>query len=460
MKKRTLALLLAVGMVFGTAGCGNSGAGTRNSAASNSNNEPAASTETGADAAGGDVVEVTIPSYKTGENVGAVFFEPQVERFNEAYAGKYKITLEASPEDGFKDKLKQLAQQNKLPVLVQGGDTDWITNVVIPNGMAYDLSEWLNGNTELKGRLLTDAVEYNTQADGAIYTMPLATVRPTGFFYNSAMYTPSGDISAMTMDDFLADIADQKIAFSTAENGWVASLFYTALIANEEGGLELLQNGVENKITDFNQTPIVEATKKLQTLLQNNAASNSIGAAYADAANAFMSAQAGLIANGPWMSNDFAAEASENWSNDFDGANVHASLFPGDVGIANTRAYGEWWISSSASEEEIELAKAFLEFINTPEELEAYLLAEGGDAPNIEYSAEFKAKQAETQVLADLAEDTTEDTVFAPCILDVIPSSVANTEFGKLLPSLADGSYSAEEFCQWLSDKAAEAVEE
>ena len=460
MKKRTLALLLAVGMVFGTAGCGNSGVGTQNSAASNSNNEPEASTETGADSASGDVVEVTIPSYKTGENVGAAFFEPQVERFNEAYAGKYKITLEASPEDGFKDKLKQLAQQNKLPVLVQGGDTDWITNVVIPNGMAYDLSEWLNGNTELKGRLLADAVEYNTQADGAIYTMPLATVRPTGFFYNSAMYTPSGDISAMTMDDFLADIADQKIAFSTAENGWVASLFYTALIANEEGGLELLQSGVENKITDFNQTPIVEATKKLQTLLQNNAASNSIGAAYADAANAFMSAQAGLIANGPWMSNDFAAESSENWSNDFDGANVRASLFPGDVGIANTRAYGEWWISSSASEEEIELAKAFLEFINTPEELEAYLLAEGGDAPNIEYSAEFKAKQAETQVLADLAEDTTEDTVYAPCILDVIPSSVANTEFGKLLPSLADGSYSAEEFCQWLSDKAAEAVEE
>lgn len=462
MKKRTLALLLAAGMILGTTGCGNSGAGTQNTGtqpAGDAADTAAVSTEAGSDVPG-DVVEVTIPSYKTGENVGAVFFVSQVERFNEAYAGKYKVTLEASPEDGFKDKLKQLAQQNKLPVLVQGGDTDWITNVVIPNGLAYDLSEWLNGNTELKGRLLADAVDYNTQADGAIYTMPLATVRPTGFFYNSAMYTPSGDISAMTMDEFLADIADQKIAFSTAENGWVASLFYTALIANEDGGLELLQSGVKDKITDFNQSPILEATKKLQNLLQNNAASNSIGAAYADAANAFMSAQAGLIANGPWMSNDFAAESSENWSNDFDGANVRASLFPGNVGIANTQAYGEWWISASASEEEIELAKAFLEFINTPEELEAYLLAEGGDAPNIEYSADFKAKQAETQVLADLAEDTTADTVFAPCILDVIPSSVANTEFGKLLPSLADGSYSAEEFCQWLSDKAAEAVAE
>ena len=41
---------------------------------------------------------------------------------------------------------------------------------------------------------------------------------------------------------------------------------------------------------------------QLQNLLQNNAASNSVGAAYADAANAFMSEQAAIIANGPWMS--------------------------------------------------------------------------------------------------------------------------------------------------------------
>lgn len=135
MKKRTLALLLAAGMILGTTGCGNSGAGTQNTGtqpAGDTADTAAVSTEAGSDASG-DVVEVTIPSYKTGENVGAVFFVSQVERFNEAYAGKYKITLEASPEDGFKDKLKQLAQQNKLPVLVQGGDTDWITNVVIPN---------------------------------------------------------------------------------------------------------------------------------------------------------------------------------------------------------------------------------------------------------------------------------------------------------------------------------------
>jgi len=33
------------------------------------------------------VIEVTLPTYKTGENVGALFFEPLVERFNAANEG-------------------------------------------------------------------------------------------------------------------------------------------------------------------------------------------------------------------------------------------------------------------------------------------------------------------------------------------------------------------------------------
>ena len=446
--KKILASVLAGLMLLATAGCNNNGGG---------------STASGSTASGGSskgVIEVSIPSYKTGENVGAVFFEPQVERFNEKYEGQYKINLETVPQDGFGDRLKQLAQQNKLPVLVQGGDLDWILNVVIPNGLAWDMTDWLEESGLLE-RAVQDSVDYNKdKGDGKIYTIPKMTVRPTGFYYNTAMWNPEEDLSSLTMDEMVTLLGDQKIAFSTAENGWVSALFLTAFIANQEGGVELLQAGADEKITDFSDPIFVNAVASLQQLLQNNAASNSIGAAYADAANAFMSGQAAVIANGPWMSSEFNESNSANWSNGFDGANVKASLFPGNVGIENNRAFGEWWISASASEEEIELAKAFLESNSSPEEPEAYLLAEGGDAPNIEYSEDFKEKQAETQVLADLAADTTEETVYVPCILDVIPNSVANTEFGKLLPSLANGTYTPEEFCDWMTQKSVEASAE
>lgn len=442
--KKILAGVLAGLMLLGTAGCASTGTSS------------AAQSGESASAESGKEVVVTIPSYKTGENTGAIFFEPQVERFNEKYEGKYQINLESVPENNFKDRLKQLGQQNKLPVLVQGGDVEWLKNIVFPNGMAYDLAPWLEEHPEIKDILIPEGLEYCTTEDGKIYSMPLATVRASGLYYNSAMWEP-GDISMMSFDEFEQALGDQKIAFSTADNGWGSALFLTGLIANEEGGVELLNAGVDEKITDFNQAPFVNAVTKLQKYLQNSAASNSIGATFADAANSFMSEQAAVIANGPWMAAEFNESNSDKWSNNFDGANVRASLFPGNVGIATTRSYGEWWINASAPQEEIELALAFLEFIYTQEELEAFLLAEGGDAPQLEYSEEFKSKVGETQVLADLSEDTTADTVFMPCVLDVMIPSVASTEFGKLLPSLADGTYTPEQFCQWLTDKSAEA---
>lgn len=410
----------------------------------------------GSGSAAAGVVEVTIPSYKTGENVGAVFFEPQVERFNEKYDGQYHITLESVPEDGFKDRLKQLAQQNQLPVLVQGGDIDWQKNIAFPEGLAYDISGWLDENPDIKDILIPEGIEYCTTEDGAIYSMPLATVRPTGFYWNAQLWNPSEDLSKISMDEFLSLVGDQKIAFSTADNGWVCALFLTALI-NAQGGGDWLRSGVENQIVDFNTPEFIAAAGQLQQLLQNNAAPNSIGAAYADAENAFLSNQAAIISNGPWMSSSLDEANSENWSNGFDGKDAHASLWPGDMGIANTASYGEWWISSAASEQEVELAEAFLAFINSPEEIEAFLLAEGGSAPLLTYSDGFLEEQAEVQTLGELSADTTADTVFVPCILDMIPASVANSDFGRELPQLANGTYTPEQFAQVLTDAAAEA---
>lgn len=294
MKKKQLfaGALAAAMMTASLAGCG----GAASSAATSTTGGDTAGSTASADTNSG-VVEVTIPSFKTGENVGAVFFEPQVERFNEKYAGKYKINLESVPQDSiFNDRIKQLAQQNKLPVLVEGGDPDWVKNVVIPNGLAYDLTDWIDATPAIKDVLIDDSREYCSNEDGRVMVMPLATVRPIGFFYNSAMWSTDADISAMSMDEFVSALGDQKIAFSTAENGWVSALFLTALVAEEDGGVEWLKSGIETKITDFNQPCFINAVAKLQNLLQNNAASNSVGAAYADAANAFMSEQAAIIA--------------------------------------------------------------------------------------------------------------------------------------------------------------------
>lgn len=408
-----------------------------------------------------DVVEIKFPTYLAGENVGAKFFLPEVERFNEKYEGKYKITVEEVPQASYADKIKQLAQQNKLPVLVHapgsgGIDTQWFKQVILANDMAYDLSDFAKENPDVAANWVDGSVDFCT-VDGKLICKPLSVIKPVGLFYNSSMYTSDKDIKDMSMDEFMESLGDNKIAFQTAENGWTSALLLAALIGNEEGGADLLNNNTDEKLYDYTAEPFVNGVAKLQTLLENNASSNTIGAAYADAANAFMSKNASIICNGSWMSTEFDAGSSDKWSNDFNGDDVKATIYPGNIALTNERNYGEFWVSNNATDEEKEAAEAFLAFRDSQEEIEALLLAEGGTAPKLTYTDDFKNKLKENRILSELSESMDENTKYVATLGDIFPASVADTEFGKLLPKLADGTLTPEEFCQELTKKAEEA---
>ena len=392
---------------------------------------------------------------------GAKFFLPEVERFNEKYEGKYKITVEEVPQASYADKIKQLAQQNKLPVLVHapgsgGIDTQWFKQVILANDMAYDLSDFAKENPDVAANWVDGSVDFCT-VDGKLICKPLSVIKPVGLFYNSSMYTSDKDIKDMSMDEFMESLGDNKIAFQTAENGWTSALLLAALIGNEEGGADLLNNNTDEKLYDYTAEPFVNGVAKLQTLLENNASSNTIGAAYADAANAFMSKNASIICNGSWMSTEFDAGSSDKWSNDFNGDDVKATIYPGNIALTNERNYGEFWVSNNATDEEKEAAEAFLAFRDSQEEIEALILAEGGTAPKLTYTDDFKNKLKENRILSELSESMDENTKYVAPLGDIFPASVADTEFGKLLPKLADGTLTPEEFCQELTKKAEEA---
>lgn len=399
---------------------------------------------------------ITIPHYKTGENVGAHFFMPQVERFNKLYEGKYQINLEELTQDLYNDKMKQLGQQNALPALVEGGETEWIRNVVMPNGLFTDMTEFVNKNEAVKKVLIDSTLTYNTTEDGKLFSLIVPVVRPIGLFYNADMITVDKKLGEMTgWDEFVKYLGDTKVAFMTGENAWTTQLTLSGLIAKEEGGAALLQNSTVNKIYDFTQEPIVKAVEKLQTLLQKHAASNTVGAVYADAANAFMSKSASVIPNGSWMVSEFDAASKDKWSNGFDGATVRGDVLPGNVALANTNGFG-WWIPSTVSADEREVAEAFLAFMLTQEELEAYMLAEGGVAPGLTTSEEFNIKSKENPLMYEYVNAVNAETVLVPNFGDCVPASISDTEFGKNLPLLIDGTWTAEEFCKQLTTLAEE----
>ncbi|MCQ4981270.1 ABC transporter substrate-binding protein [Blautia producta] len=407
------------------------------------------------------VIELKFPTYLAGENVGATFFLPEIERFNEKYEGKYKITVEEVPQASYADKIKQLAQQNKLPVLVHapgsgGIDTQWFKQIVLANDMAYDLTEFAEENPDVAANWIPESREFCT-VDGKLICKPTSVLKPVGLYYNSSMYTPDKDIRDMTVDEFVDSLGDNKIAFMTAENGWTTALMLTALIANEEGGVELLNSSVNDKLWDYSAPAFVNGVAKLQTILQNNASSNTVGAAYADAANAFMSKNAAVICNGSWMAPEFEEGSADKWSNGFNGEDVKATIYPGNIAFANPSSYGEFWIANTATDEEKEAAEAFLAFRDSQEEIEELVLTEGGVAPQLTYSDNFLAELKKTPLLYELSESMNDETTYCASLGDVFPAPVADTEFGKLLPKLIDNTLTPEEFCDELTKKAEEA---
>lgn len=410
----------------------------------------------------GEAISVVWPTWNAGENVGADYWEPAVERFNEQNAGKYEIIIEESPQADHTDKMKQLYLQGKLPFLVQHQDQDWIRDVIIPNKGYYDLSGWLEEHPEIKAQFLEDSLDYNTLEDGSVVAVPTANVSVNALYYNSTLLGNStGNLGDLTWDEFFALLDENQgtITLNTGENALDSGLFLSAFLASEEGGAEMMMAALEEGVYDYTSDIWINAFTSLQEIWEKYAAPNGVGAAYADIANTFMSNNAAVIANGVWMMGEFEEASKDKWSNDFEGANVNASTYPGNIAFATNAAYGGLFIPATASDEEIEVALAFLTFLNSAEELETSALLLGGNLPNVKSSETFEKAISADRLKAQFADAVTSETLLVPHIYQFMPTSICREEFPKLLPKLIDGSMTPVEFAQELTNKASELIE-
>lgn len=396
-------------------------------------------------------------TYRCGQNVGAKYFLPSVSRFNKKYAGKYKVVISECTQDSYDTKIKQLALAHKLPSLMDGmHDTAWLRNYAAKNNIAYNLKGWLNKNPAVKKLCIKESLDWCT-INGKVDFMPIAISNPEGLYYNSSMYKPSKKIRDMSADQFYNSLGNNKMAFMTSENAWTTELFYSSLIASQKGGAKLLNSHAINKITNFNTSIFINATTKLQKFLKNKASSNTVGAAYADAANSFMSKQSAVICNGPWMFDNFRAASKDKWSNGFSGNDAHCDIYPNNIAIcfnANTAGY---WIPSYASAKQLEAALAFLKFEYSQNEIEQQVLIAGGYAQNLKYSSSFKKSLNSNRLLKEYESSMNSKTTYVADLNDVVPASVAQPGLSNLLPDLASGNLTPQQFCAKLTALAKQA---
>lgn len=425
--------------------------------ASCSNNNESANENNGGSSTSG-VTVVKMPTYRAGENIGGKFFVPQIERFNELYKDQYKIEIEVTSDSTHADVIKNLANQDKLPVLFQFPDYTYAENVFFKEGYLYDMATWLDETPSVKGVFLDEQIDFITQDDGSIYALPIPVIRPTGMYINGNVFTPSTDVSDMSWEQLGKEMKDAgtTYGFQNINSAWTINLTTAAIMGSIDGGKEILEAGTKEKITDLNSPEWVETFTVMKELYDNAGWSGGLGKDYPDVENAFINNEVGVMPNGQWIIGVFDKDGDRaiDWGTGFDGANVSGTIFPNNVAIANPNIY-DWYVSANATTEELEVAKAFLEFIHTPEELEALMLAEGGGNSQITYSDEFVKALSSNKLMSDFANAPDANTVYVPYLHEIVTDATMNA-IGNNIPLLFNGTLTPEQFCDEVTKYANE----
>jgi raffinose/stachyose/melibiose transport system substrate-binding protein len=448
--KVTSFLLLAFMLVLTACGGGNN---SNNSSPSTSPSESAVASP---EAPPAEKVVLKIPHYKAGTNVGAKFFLPQIERFNQKYEGKYEIQVEEVPDDKYVDKIKLLYQQNMLPALIEAGDQTVIDELIKKDGIV-DLTPMIDSNPDMKKLFIKESVDYNLkEGNGKIYSLPRIITNPIGIFYNKELFAKAGitkPISQMTWDEFdqaLQQLKDNNItplSTMTGENGWTTMLLGSGYMASLPGSADILKS--ETALYDFTGEQWVKTFAEIQKWLKDYSLPTSIGATYADAANAFLNEKAAMIANGPWMAGDFLDTTKAPAGFD---KKVGYSLMPGGEGFDNLVGFS-WWIPKGLPKGEEEAALAFLQFISSPDEVYASMAFGGGFAPNLPSSDEVNAQV--NPILGEFNKTAQSDLkLLSRTLQDVWPNQITQTEFGRYSSLLAKEKLTPEKFAEELTKKA------
>lgn len=396
------------------------------------------------------VITINYPTFQCGVNTAAPVVSQLVEEFNEEYAGKYQIKLEEVPGDAnYVDKIKVQLGTGNLPPVVYGAGYN-LLDLALAKDLVVDLTPHVEADPEWKALYSETGLQANSR-DGKIYASSVEG-SVVGYFYNKELFKKAGiDGPAKTWDEFFEQCETLKaagitpLAMDTADSAWVTQLWWGAMVATEnENGLAFMQT---MNPTDYNFPEMISAVEKVQKMLQEYTSMDAVGGGYEQAANNFLSGQAAMIANGPWMVGEFAdtSKAIEGFADQ-----VGTAIFPENF-VYDAPIQGYF----VTKQEDPELEAAAIEMVKffTSEHAQQLGLEIQGMVPassTVEVTepvkekypllAEFLDKAAEAEVRSD----NMQATMFSN-MLDVVSQE---------LPRLYSEELDAAAFCQSLTSAA------
>ena len=441
MKKlqKLLSCILAAAMLLALAGCGSKGGGSQDNGSAS-----------GGSSSGGGEIVIKYPTFQVGANTSAPVIAKLVEDFNAEYAGKYRIEIEEVPGDAnYADKIKVMVSSKELPPVVYGGGYK-LLDLALEADLVVDLTDAVNADADWKAMYNASWEEANCR-DGKIYASSMEG-ELIGYFYNKDLFAQAGIQPAKTWDEFFSNCDKllaagiTPLAMDTADSAWITQLWWGAMTATAgEDGLTFMQT---MNPRDYNLPELISSAEKIQKMLQNYTTADAIGGKYENAANNFLSGQAAIIANGPWMIGDFSDTTKT--SADF-AEKVGVAIYPdGFVYDAPIQGY----IVTKQDDPKLEEAAVeMVKFFTSAHAQQLGLEMQGmvPASPSVEITDVAKEQYPllveflDEASKATVSTDNMQATMFSN-LLDVISQE---------LPRLHSGELDAAGFCQAMTDAAA-----
>ena len=436
--KRWLSCALALVMLLGLVGCG----GT---------SDEDTSGDTSGESTGEEIV-INYPTFQIGTNTAAPVVEELVNRFNEEYAGQYRIEIEEVPGDAnYAERIQVQISFGSLPPVVYGAGYN-LLDLALEADLVVDLTDAVNADPEWAAMYDNDAWQAANCRDGKIYASS-SEGQLIGYFYNKELFEQVGISPATTWEEFF-DNCDKllaagitPLAMDTADGAWVAMLLMGAVVATSgDEGLEFMNTKYP---TDYNIQPVVDAVAQMQEWYQNYTTLDAVGGAYENAANNFFSGNVAMICNGPWMIGDFSdtTMAPEGFDE-----NVGVATYPG--GFVYDAPIEGMFVTKQDDPALEEAAIAMVKFF-TSAEAQTLALEMQGMVPAASTVEITDTATTNFPLLGDFLNQASECTLRSNTFTGNMVPGLQDL-FSAELPNLANGTYTAEEFCQILTDFATE----
>jgi len=438
--KKTLAMILALVMIFSLCACGKTATPAEAPAAE----APAAEAPAEAPAAEAPAEEIVInfPSIWVGTDSKANYMAKMIEDFNAENAGAIKVVVEEQTDyQAYRDKIRTLVTTGDVPdICILDGTYD--VEAYTASGKFMDFAPYLADGW---GKDFAEGFADPYTVDGQLCILPFeSAIFP--LVYNTEILAECG------YDSFPTNYADMLEMFKTikakgynamgqmaGENGWSSMLWYS-LIVQAIGGKEAFENGLSDPA-------FVQAAEILQEMYSYTF-DGAISAGAGDVNGHFIDRSTAVYLNGPWWIKNFYKE-----DNAVDGVlladvcDVAANpVFDGGKGAGGVVTAIQGALACAKQDDPAKEAAVvkFIKYISDPQRISEWSL-DSGAMFFVKYEA-----SPDTTVIAQKFAKIASDAKYTTLHVNGTFPTAFSTEFPAAVSALALGEIDAQGFVDQL----------